>query len=576
MRLPVVTTSLNDPNQKPFPCIFAGCGRQFLRSDTAIRHAKTCAHRNTQTPRRVCIKGKPRSSCGSCAVNRTACDGNRPCRSSFRPRASPALDISSRALSPCSFSSSTSSPLSCSDDLMMATIPFLLHYYSINRSCSNLYLALEMRRPVSDQSPVDSGFYDYNNIRATSPEAVADFSAHGAYILGQMRCTASRLSDAAKAILALEAAAARGIFSGASIDQSTRRFMHSLHRHFPFIHRSTFRVPGASMPLLLAMTLAGCVVTPPPPSDRTSAYTLQLAVGCFDLAEDYIFGLSVFSVDHDCQSQAITPAVIETLMAAVIVVSLQIGRNETESRRRLRQLRLPALVDAARALGLFGDVVHRDHRRDQDDQVFRLATSIYLLDCQLTGCICAAPYIALEELTRGLPCDETSFLKMTMTMMTESPSNLFVSTPTLSEAIGILITDGPQQASVQLQRVSILGLFTVVAGLYSLISCAMRSGKTTQAQSEAKRAMFHRALDMWNIAWKKLLERTDTHELNLVGYMGCAEEIWLLSRVLLRIAPTDLRHAPQAEDRGDGLAEDDEESTLAVPLCAVRRILSRA
>jgi hypothetical protein len=92
--------------------------------------------------------------------------------------------------------------------------------------------------------------------------------------------------------------------------------------------------------------------------------------------------------------------------------------------------------------------------------------------------------------------------------------------------------------------------------------------------------MFHRALDTWNIVWKKLLERIDTHELNLVGYMGCAEKNWLLSRVLLRIEPTDLRHVAEAEGRGrgeEGLAEDDDgESTVAAPLCAVRRILSRA
>ncbi|BCS17675.1 fungal specific transcription factor domain-containing protein [Aspergillus puulaauensis] len=404
----------------------------------------------------------------------------------------------------------------------MATIPFLVNYYGINRSCSNLYLALEMGRPVRDLSIspgcAPSPVYPYGgnnntNTPESSPEVLADFTARGAEILESLRITAttcslsSSSSSTTTASTALETAATAGIFSGASIDRLAQSYIYHLQRHFPFVHRPTFRVAAASIPLLLAMILAGCVVDAtyesplPVPSDRATsvASSLQLAVDCFDLAEDLIFRLPLLNLKDlaksHIHSHSQTAAIeTDTLMAAIIIVSLQIGRNDSAIRRRLRRLRLPALADAARALGLFG-VAHRDPgTRDEDQWLgwdstrlqkeisIRLATSIFLLDCQLTGCTCVTPYIAVEELTRGLPCSESSFIMKTGFPTAPSPledpssiADIPVSLPTVTlvETIRILVaeTEAPSGSEssfwLQLQSISVLGLFTVVAGMFS-------------------------------------------------------------------------------------------------------------
>lgn len=282
-----------------------------------------------------------------------------------------------------------------SDDLLIATIPFLVNYYGINKSCSNLYMALEIGRPVPDLSIspayAPSPLYSYgchNNAPESSPEILSDFTARGAQILESLRVAAasrslsSPSSSTTTASTALETAATAGIFSGASIDRLARFCIYHLQRHFPFVHRPTFRVAAASIPLLLAMMLAGCVVDAtyesplPVPSDRTTlpVSSLQLAVGCLDLAEDFIFSLPLFSLkDEDkshspSDSHSETAAIeTETLMAAIIVVSLQIGRNDSSIRRTMRRLRLPALVDAARAMGLFW-VAHRDPGARDENQ----------------------------------------------------------------------------------------------------------------------------------------------------------------------------------------------------------------
>jgi hypothetical protein len=86
--------------------------------------------------------------------------------------------------------------------------------------------------------------------------------------------------------------------------------------------------------------------------------------------------------------------------------------------------------------------------------------------------------------------------------------------------------------------------------------------------------MFHRALDRWRLLWKDLLWRSEIHELDLVGYVGCAEELWLLSRVLLQLGPTDVRDMDSSEAEGEDDDKGELTLTLTVPLCEIRRTLA--
>lgn len=86
--------------------------------------------------------------------------------------------------------------------------------------------------------------------------------------------------------------------------------------------------------------------------------------------------------------------------------------------------------------------------------------------------------------------------------------------------------------------------------------------------------MFHRALERWQLLWKRRLRNSEIHELDLVGYVGCAEEIWLLSRVLLQLGPTDVGDMESSEEEGENDDKGELALTLAVPLCEIRRTLA--
>lgn len=95
-------------------------------------------------------------------------------------------------------------------------------------------------------------------------------------------------------------------------------------------------------------------------------------------------------------------------------------------------------------------------------------------------------------------------------------------------------------------------------GIYCLIFTDIRAGRLATRDTH-KRAMFHHVLDKWRLLWKDLLWRSEIHELGLVGYVGCAEEIWLLSRVLLQLGPTDVRDMDSSVAEG----EHDDKGELA-------------
>ena len=115
-------------------------------------------------------------------------------------------------------------------------------------------------------------------------------------------------------------------------------FRYTNHYH-PIIHSPTFDVEHAQPVLVLALFVCGSMYY----GDRGRDYR-----GLYNLAEGYAFAQLKASMERDVDG---TVVVLDALRAATLIHSLQWIISCASSRRRNRELRLPALVSAVRSLG---------------------------------------------------------------------------------------------------------------------------------------------------------------------------------------------------------------------------------
>ncbi|KAJ5955137.1 hypothetical protein N7501_009416 [Penicillium viridicatum] len=279
----------------------------------------------------------------------------------------------------------TPSPPSCNspDKLLKARIPFLLRYYAANNTVLDLIPALEAGRPkvvhsstpssrlgetASGQLGATEGFLggpgldeppsmwsssieSDNYMMSHRPDSVptnhqqSDILAIRAQELAQ---NLKPFATCAKSQANLKNATNQDLFSAANIRLFERLYVQSYHRHCPIIHIPTFQAESATLPLLLATFLGGSLHSYP-------RDTCSLAVDCIDIAEAYMFSLPVFNTEfkQPTTSESQTSENYDVLKAVVILLQIQIGRNDPNIRRRVRYQRLPMLVHAARSISLF-------------------------------------------------------------------------------------------------------------------------------------------------------------------------------------------------------------------------------
>lgn len=279
-----------------------------------------------------------------------------------------------------------------SDTLIRARIPFLLNYYDINNTFLDMYPALDTRRAEATKSPsppllselpnippeVAECYLDEDNLyedgldycpfmwfdnielgnhettrRApvglTNHQAHENFAQRSQEVLQELtpfaNCSSSRLH--------LENAIGQDLFSAENMSAFAHLYVQHSHRHCPILHLPTFQAQHATVPLLLAIFLGGSLHSYP----RDTYY---LAVDCFDIAEAYLFSLPVFKPGYKnlAPSELHMSERHEALKAAVILLHLQIGRNDPEIRQRVRYQRFPMLVQAARSASLFSSRHH--------------------------------------------------------------------------------------------------------------------------------------------------------------------------------------------------------------------------
>jgi hypothetical protein len=353
--------------------------------DTARRHAKVCAKRRGR-PLPTERRGRPRKSCDQCAHNKTSRDGESPCGNCKSNAISCGY---SRVLLPSQQEATkpkgAPSPPSGNspDKLLKARIPFLLRYYAANNTVLDLIPALEAGRPKVVHSSTPSshlGETARGQLKATegflegpgldeppfmwnssieSDNCVITHTADTVPINHQQSdILALRAQELArnlepfatctKSQANLKNAIDQDLFSAANIRLFERLYVQNHHRHCPIIHIPTFHAESATLPLLLATFLGGSLHSHP-------RDTCSLAVDCIDIAEAYMFSLPVFNTEikHTAASESQSSENYDVLKAVVLLLQVQIGRNDPDIRRRVRYQRLPRLVHAARSISLF-------------------------------------------------------------------------------------------------------------------------------------------------------------------------------------------------------------------------------
>lgn len=166
---------------------------------------------------------------------------------------------------------------------------------------------------------------------------------------------------AADSLPEFDIATANLVFTARNATAFLSSYFRYIHCYMPLSHRSTLAADGPSIPLLLALFLSGSFFSPP--KDDALA-----ARGFLRLAEELIF--SNKALKNDAEIGQIGH--IQSLQAALIIIVLQGEVNDPRTRRRIRQVRFPALVSAVRSLGLS----RTKHENKEKDWVDFIATEV--------------------------------------------------------------------------------------------------------------------------------------------------------------------------------------------------------
>lgn len=213
---------------------------------------------------------------------------------------------------------------------------------------------------------------------------------------------------------------ARQVFTPQTLPAYISAYFQYFHPHFSFIHRPTFDIERVSLPLLLAVALAGSAQSPPT-DDALSARHL------YSVAEEYIFDclhdLVLKGVDTDAK-------VIEIVQAAALINALLYSSRDKHITRIGLFTRFPVLFSSLRALGLVGarrTVPLQDMTWDQfiaKETKIRVVAAVWFSGCVNTISFNCVPQMMLSEMVGDLPCCDALFEASTSGNFTELLGNV--------------------------------------------------------------------------------------------------------------------------------------------------------
>ncbi|PYI36222.1 hypothetical protein BP00DRAFT_432268 [Aspergillus indologenus CBS 114.80] len=399
------------------------CGGAYRRRDVLRRHLGTCKHNvGDQKPADPGKPGRKRKACNSCATARSFCDGDCPCEACLQRGLECSFEPPGQQ-SPASLAAS--SPAASISQSVKLSIPFLLHYTDVEHESR-----YESLRLLSQCNPADSRsaccavnhqshhphiitesweslFKSFINTATLDPPCSLHPAPGDRFDLGELEHTSSEIlsllenGQCSPPEQLVDLDRAKQLFTPLNIARFLEAFFdNAFHNHF--INPATFRLGEASRLLILTMVLLGAVYTSPYNGSDLETYS--------SVAEHLIFSGPSFPHMINPGINALNdPRTLETLQAAMLVVTLQAYKHNPDSIRRVRLQRLPALFTAIRMLNLnqiTNDCIPNVSGRDAyllREGLVRVMAGIYLLDCYCVIFFRYPSQLRLEEVLFAIP-----------------------------------------------------------------------------------------------------------------------------------------------------------------------------
>ncbi|KAJ5160260.1 uncharacterized protein N7482_007264 [Penicillium canariense] len=327
------------------------------------------------------------------------------------------------------------------------------------------------------------------------------------------------------------------LFSVSNIPTFISAFFQSLHWHLPIVHFPTFDPGNVSNPLLLAISLAG------------AAYSLPLDGGnfspwIFDVAEEFIFR-KIANLSATLSPKDLTHLMptVQLIQSALIMEMLQFGRDDVQTRRRIRIIRHPCLVSTIRSFGIF-KLKRRMAPEVCDDLTWRILVAeemciriacwVFLADGFLTVCFKNHPALSVFEMDCHFAWsaelweaeDAASFSKIATAHSSAAPI------PPLKEVVEQLL-ESPKTAD-PISWSSSLSPEHLLILIYAMNSLAFqaRTGLFKYLSLET----ISRAADNWKRIWDTIMGSLEKEQILHLGYPKHAEELWWLLNATLKVA----------------------------------------
>ncbi|OQE14720.1 hypothetical protein PENSTE_c033G04949 [Penicillium steckii] len=554
------------------------CNKSFLKPEVTRRHSKLCAKKHNQPSPVAGKPGRKRQSCDPCFSAKVACDKNSPCMrciSIGQDCIFTTQDIlptsTSTSLSPASASASPTSSLnSSSGQSENSPFSFLRHFanpsiqkdrlaigetakFSLRRNLETLYSRLEDALMPTNPALNPLGDFQISDLpfqisSGTDDSTLAQYPSELFFpsklsnqlteIMADLVETSKSMSpsnpDRPETLDIMELTSLLGV---SNISAFISAFFHSLHWHLPIVHFPTFDPGNVSNSLLLAIFMAGAAYTAPLERASMSPWLL-------DVAEEYIFRkVSNLPATPPPKDPATLLPTVQLIQSALIIEMLQFGRDDMQTRRRIRIVRNPCLVSTIRSLGML-QFKRQARPRTCDEPTWRIMVAeemciriacwVFLADGFLTVCFKNHPSLSIFEMNCDLPWSaelwEAENASVFSRMATAHPVQTPL--PPLKEVVTQLLDTPTDEDSISWSlSLSSEHLLILIYAINSLAFQA-RVGLLQYLPFDA----IGRAAGNWKKIWDHVIGSVEQEQILHLGYPKHAEELWWLLKATLEVS----------------------------------------
>ncbi|KAL2202381.1 hypothetical protein CC79DRAFT_1361493 [Sarocladium strictum] len=541
------------------------CRKRFSRSDLLRKHYSHCSKKQQDRELPRLSRGPRRKACDYCFRSKVSCDRGTPCR---HCRLRELQCTYSRLHSQADGPSATKAPAG-------PNVDFFLNI--TNPVAANMWRSFSdddtpaLRPPVADlELFADTEWECFPRLGGPMFDLVQEdmkddyipiFKPEARTILKEKCASATQDLQAVHTSLSNSDPSYDGVFNSATAEEalspdSTIRFAGGFFRryhHIPVINRHSFGLPDTSVALLLAVSLAGALQSPP----QDDALAL---VSLTRLIEEYTVLQLAKAMSTRLSSQSSTASIyrLEIVQAAVLMSNVLLLVNNVSTRKRVRMRLQPALVSAVRQLGLFSSrhsTFVNEAQYIKEEICIRIAHWTAVGDWYHSIMFNLPPLTTTAEMTGDMP-DATGVWGAENAL--GSSSRRKQGTPkvqqlcSVTEILRALTQDEFfDPSSSGLSSLSILNLHFLILAIFSMLVSTNLTGIISIVAPSMEKA-----LSRWHEIWEIALSNTPGDILTTSGIEQYSEEqYWAARRMLEAMISRDGAHPYLRRVGHDSLVE---------------------